>query len=142
MQTRQATKGRKRGGGVRLGEQERDGLIAHGVPHFLLDRTSTVCDPHYDVVCLSCRTTAISNGSRGIIICRGCNGNNFAIFRHPYTLTVLTYYAAAAGVNIMPFLDVKTESSQYSNHFSDNDISIGSMSDDDDLGDYDDDYLD
>ena len=135
LNTRQATKGRKRGGAIRLGEQERDGLISHGAPHFLLDRTSTVCDPHYDIVCRTCRTTAISNCSRGILICRSCNGNNFTIFRHPFTLTVLTYYAAATGVNITPFLKVKDEPSggmEGDEEYFTDDISIDYISDESD----------
>lgn len=36
--TQQPIKGRKKGGGIRLGEMERDALIAHGVAYCINDR--------------------------------------------------------------------------------------------------------
>ena len=42
--TRQPLKGRKRGGGGRVGEMERDALISHGVPYVLQDRFTDCSD--------------------------------------------------------------------------------------------------
>ncbi|KAJ2627729.1 hypothetical protein GGF44_004657, partial [Coemansia sp. RSA 1694] len=52
--TQQPVKGRKRGGGIRLGEMERDALIAHGAAYFLQDRLMNCSDYSLAYVCKSC----------------------------------------------------------------------------------------
>lgn len=49
--TRQPIKGRKRHGGIRLGEMERDALLAHGSSFILLDRLMNCSDKHVAHVC-------------------------------------------------------------------------------------------
>jgi len=49
--TRQPIKGRKRHGGIRLGEMERDALLAHGSSFLLLDRLFNCSDKHVAYVC-------------------------------------------------------------------------------------------
>ncbi|RYR44197.1 hypothetical protein Ahy_A08g040569 isoform A [Arachis hypogaea] len=52
--TKQPIKGRKRGGGVRFGEMERDSLLAHGAAYLLHDRLHTCSDYHIADVCSLC----------------------------------------------------------------------------------------
>ncbi|XP_075591014.1 LOW QUALITY PROTEIN: DNA-directed RNA polymerase I subunit RPA2 homolog [Dermatophagoides farinae] len=52
--TLQPLKGRKRGGGVRLGEMERDGLLSHGAVAVLQDRFITCSDGHEAWACYKC----------------------------------------------------------------------------------------
>ncbi|KAJ4969689.1 hypothetical protein NE237_002788 [Protea cynaroides] len=52
--TRQPIKGRKRGGGIRFGEMERDSILAHGAAYLLHDRLHTSSDHHIADVCSLC----------------------------------------------------------------------------------------
>eukprot|EP01119_Soliformovum_irregulare_P025332 TRINITY_DN9340_c0_g2_i3.p1 TRINITY_DN9340_c0_g2~~TRINITY_DN9340_c0_g2_i3.p1 ORF type:complete len:221 (-),score=52.12 TRINITY_DN9340_c0_g2_i3:37-699(-) len=52
--TGQPIKGRKKGGGVRFGEMERDSLIAHGSAFLLLDRLMNCSDSRAATVCSKC----------------------------------------------------------------------------------------
>ena len=54
--TRQPVKGRKRHGGIRFGEMERDSLLSHGVSFLLRDRLLRCSDAFSDSACRSCGT--------------------------------------------------------------------------------------
>ncbi|KAH0488663.1 MAG: hypothetical protein KVP17_003969 [Porospora cf. gigantea B] len=52
--THQPIKGRKRGGGIRFGEMERDSMLAHGCSAILQDRLMHCSDEHKGFVCPKC----------------------------------------------------------------------------------------
>ncbi|KDN44902.1 DNA-directed RNA polymerase I polypeptide 2 [Tilletiaria anomala UBC 951] len=54
QRTRQPVKGRKRAGGIRFGEMERDALLAHGTSYLLQDRLMNCSDYSTAWVCRTC----------------------------------------------------------------------------------------
>ncbi|CAG5129269.1 unnamed protein product, partial [Candidula unifasciata] len=54
--TQQPVKGRKRAGGIRFGEMERDALIAHGTSFLLQDRLFNCSDKSKTFICTACKT--------------------------------------------------------------------------------------
>ncbi|CAI5515797.1 unnamed protein product, partial [Closterium sp. Naga37s-1] len=52
--TQQPVKGRKKGGGVRFGEMERDAMLSHGAAYLLHDRLHSCSDYHTTEVCSLC----------------------------------------------------------------------------------------
>lgn len=62
--TRQPIKGRKKGGGIRLGEMERDSLLSHGTAFLLQDRLLNCSDRHVAYACCRCGDLLMSTTER------------------------------------------------------------------------------
>lgn len=77
--TMQPVKGRKRGGGIRVGEMERDALIGHGTAFMLQDRLLNSSDYTQTPICRDCgsllssQTSVPRIGSSASIRCRNCS---------------------------------------------------------------------
>ena len=66
--TRQTVGGRANDGGLRIGEMERDGLIAHGITKFLQESMLVRGDEYYMAVCNKSGTIAIYNESYNLFL--------------------------------------------------------------------------
>jgi DNA-directed RNA polymerase I subunit RPA2 len=132
--TRQPIKGRKKGGGIRLGEMERDSLLSHGTAFLLHDRLLNCSDKHVTYACSRCgdllsptteRNTVLSTGQGAMesihraklrVICRnpkcrdavdreGANDEAIEPIILPYVYRYLANELAA--MNIKMTLEIK-----------------------------------
>ena len=69
--TRQPIKGRKKGGGIRLGEMERDSLLSHGTAFLLHDRLLNCSDKHTAYACCRCGDLLMPTTERSITLSAG-----------------------------------------------------------------------
>jgi DNA-directed RNA polymerase II subunit RPB2 len=90
--TRQPAEGRSREGGLRLGEMERDCLLAHGTAQFVKERLFDMSDKFRVYVCKSCGMfVTAGNPFKNIYYCKTCdNSTNIAEVHLPYAYKLLT----------------------------------------------------
>lgn len=81
--TRQPNEGRANGGALRLGEMEKDALIAHSVPSVLVERLMHSSDLYEMQVCSCGRTHSIRAG-----VCNRCNAST-STMQVPYAFKLL-----------------------------------------------------
>lgn len=74
QRTHQPTGGRGNEGGMRIGEMERDVLIAHGITDFLTESMMRRSDGTSFWVCNGCGTIPITNEAEGLFVCAQCDG--------------------------------------------------------------------
>ena len=94
--TRQPAEGRARDGGFRIGEMERDVMIAHGASRFCRERLYDVSDKYSIYVCKKCGMTASYNDGKHktdfiIHLCNTCgNKTDFARVEVPYAFKLMS----------------------------------------------------
>jgi DNA-directed RNA polymerase II subunit RPB2 len=108
--TRQTNQGRANDGGLRLGEMERDGIMAHGLSYFLNESYMIRGDEYYMAVCNKTGAIAVYNPERNLFLspfsdgplvfnnskdgqpvldALSIYGRSFSILRIPYALKLL-----------------------------------------------------
>jgi hypothetical protein len=110
MLTRQPVQGRANDGGLRIGEMERDGVLAHGMSYFLNESFMTRGDEYYVAICNKTGAISIYNESKNLFLSPYADGpvefftnpdgsqsirnlsrfgRSFSIIRVPYSLKLL-----------------------------------------------------
>jgi DNA-directed RNA polymerase II subunit RPB2 len=109
--TRQPAEGRSRDGGFRIGEMERDVMLAHGASRFCRERLYDASDKYSVYVCKKCGLTASYNDGDSkrmytyadfsIHLCKMCgNKTDFAKVEIPYAFKLLSQELQA--INVVP----------------------------------------
>ncbi|XP_024537767.1 DNA-directed RNA polymerase III subunit 2 isoform X1 [Selaginella moellendorffii] len=103
--TRQPTEGRSREGGLRLGEMERDCLVAYGSSMLILERLMISSDQFQVQVCTNCGLLGYYSHKLKMNFCSYCkNGENMAAMKLPYACKLL--FQELQSMNIVPRLQL------------------------------------
>jgi DNA-directed RNA polymerase II subunit RPB2 len=110
--TRQACEGRSVNGGLRVGEMEKDVLLAHGMSNFIKDRFYNCADKFEIYVCKKCGMNAIYNDNSirknnkyendmNVHLCKTCNNTtDFARIQLPFACKLL--FQELQAINVIP----------------------------------------
>ncbi len=95
--TRQPAEGRMRGGGLKLGEMEKDALISHGAAMLLKERFSS--DQTNALACTNCGYLADPYFFRYRSKCPSCGNNKFDTVEVAYAFKLLVNELKSMGIN-------------------------------------------
>jgi len=98
--TRQPVGGRKKRGGLKFGEMERDALISHGATDALVDTLCVRSDAFTATYCKDCGQIAVQDTERLGFSCQTCDNENFGVCTIPYSFKLFTQLLAAAHIKI------------------------------------------
>ena len=109
--TRQPLEGRSRDGGLKIGEMEKDAMVAHGMSQFIKERMMETSDITKVYVCDECGMFASKVIDKDYYKCKGCqNTSRISAVVIPYACKLL--FQELTSVNILP--RIRTERSIYS----------------------------
>lgn len=126
MLTRQPVQGRANDGGLRIGEMERDGVMAHGMSYFLNESFMVRADEYFMAVCNKTGATAIYNEAKSLFLSPFADGpinfninhdgtmniknlskfgRSFSIVRIPYSMKLLLQELQVMNVHMRVITD-------------------------------------
>jgi DNA-directed RNA polymerase beta subunit/intein/homing endonuclease len=109
--TRQPLEGRSRDGGLKIGEMEKDAMVAHGMSQFIKERLMETSDISKVHVCDECGMFASKVIDKDYYRCKGChNSTRISAVVIPHACKLL--FQELTSVNILP--RIRTERSIYS----------------------------
>jgi DNA-directed RNA polymerase subunit B' len=104
--TRQPIEGRSKGGGLRLGEMEKDCFVAHGASLLLKERFDS--DKVKIPICEKCGMVAVNDNIKGTATCTKCGANvEISTIEMSYAFKLLLDELKSLGIN--PMLGLKNK---------------------------------
>ena len=103
--TRQSVHGRANDGGLRIGEMERDGVIAHGAAHFLSESFLERADEYYMAVCNKSGMISIYNPNENIFLSPQVDGpvKFYTTVDNKYSIDQVTRYGRSFSIVRIPY---------------------------------------
>ena len=98
--TRQPTAGRRKNGGLRIGEMERDSVLSHGVSLFMKESMTERSDKYRWCICKRCGTLAVYYPKINLNICDNCKKDDLAIIETPYSFKLLIQELESMGIQL------------------------------------------
>ena len=97
----QPVEGRSKGGGLRIGEMERDVLLSYGISQFAKESMMERSDRYRWAICRYCGTQAVSNPNADQLSqCTGCGRQDIGIVEGPYAFKLFVQECEAMGVGV------------------------------------------
>ena len=97
--TRQPAEGRSKSGGLRIGEMERDAIVAHGASTFIKERMLDTSDNYRVFICRGCGMICTANPEKHIYKCSNCkNHADIVQVRLPYAMKLLIQELMTMGI--------------------------------------------
>jgi hypothetical protein len=96
--TRQPTEGRRKGGGLRIGEMERDTVLSHGISNFIKESMMERSDKFSWCICKRCGTLVAFNMKENINLCKNCNNDDVAVIQTPYAFKLFIQELETMGI--------------------------------------------